>query len=179
MRRFESSRPSQAVGPIGNWPVRVTEKPANGGLLQFGEWSPDSHFDGVPSEIGESLRRFFEIFPFSEDGDWRLGSIYTAWSSLQWNSPNSPPEAGQLGISNSHCRAEVVVLFVKFHRLGRRRIENAEAALPRQDCSSLRFCRGRKQIENARPHCRAALVRSGFNVLAIVTDKLSLAELGL
>jgi hypothetical protein len=40
---------------------------ANGGLLQFCRPSPNSQFGELQAEIVESLRTFFEIFPFSGD----------------------------------------------------------------------------------------------------------------
>jgi hypothetical protein len=77
MWEFESSKVSQAVGPDENWHLRIPERPAIGGLLQFGERSPGSQFEELRVEIVESLRRFFEIFPFSGDGGRRPGAIYT------------------------------------------------------------------------------------------------------
>ncbi len=38
--------------------------------------SPDSEFGHFRSEIADSLRRIFEIFPFLGDRSWRPGSIY-------------------------------------------------------------------------------------------------------
>jgi hypothetical protein len=52
------------------------------GFCNLVEWSPDARFEGFRGEIVESLRQFIEIFPFSGDGDRRLGSIYTAWPEL-------------------------------------------------------------------------------------------------
>jgi len=43
--------------------------PALGGLLQLGGWSLDSEFCPFLSEIADSLRLIFEIFPFLGDGD--------------------------------------------------------------------------------------------------------------
>jgi hypothetical protein len=78
------------VRPFGSQRLTIAKKPATGGLLQFSRWSPDSQFDGARPEIPESLQPFFEIFPFSGDGDRRPGLIYIARLSLQCNSPNSP-----------------------------------------------------------------------------------------
>jgi hypothetical protein len=65
-------------------------------------------FDGLRGEIFESLRRFFEIFPFSGDGDRRPGLIYTAWPSLQCHSPySSAMAAGKLGMTRRHCPPDV------------------------------------------------------------------------
>jgi hypothetical protein len=65
----------------------MLEMTANGGLLQIGGRSPDSKFGHFQGEIFDSLRRIFEISPFLGDRDRRPGSICTAWSSLQCNSP--------------------------------------------------------------------------------------------
>ncbi len=59
--------------------------PANGGLLRIGSRSPDSEFGHFRLGIAVSLRPIFEVFPFLGDRGQRPGSIYTAWSSLQWN----------------------------------------------------------------------------------------------
>jgi hypothetical protein len=53
--------------------------PANGGLLRIGGRSPGSGFGQFQSEIADSLRRPFEIFPFLGDEGRRRGSIGTAW----------------------------------------------------------------------------------------------------
>jgi hypothetical protein len=45
--------------------------------------SPGSGIGVSGSEIADSLRRIFEIFPFSGDWGRRPGSICTAWPSLQ------------------------------------------------------------------------------------------------
>src|SRR3984893_936399 len=57
--------------------------PANGGLLRIGYPSPGSETGRCGSEIVDSLRQIFEIFPFSGDPGRRPGSICTAWPSLQ------------------------------------------------------------------------------------------------
>ena len=76
-RRDQHCVASQAVGPHDGC-VAVAEKPANGGLLQFGRRSPDAQFADLGNKIVKSLCPFIELFPFSGDGDRRLGSIYTA-----------------------------------------------------------------------------------------------------
>ena len=48
--------------------------------------SPDTTFGCFQDEIADSLRRIFEIFPFSGDCGWRPGSICTAWRARQCNS---------------------------------------------------------------------------------------------
>jgi hypothetical protein len=106
--KFESSQVSQALQRSGNWPLTIAEKAAGGGLLQFSGWSLDSQFGGIRSEIVESLRPFFEIFPFSGDGSRRPGSIYTARPSLQWRSPKfSIPGRQKWGMPSPHFLAEL------------------------------------------------------------------------
>ncbi len=63
----------------------------NGGLLRIGYRSPGSGIGVSGSEIADSLRRIFEIFPFSGDWGRRPGSICTAWPSLQCHPLKSPP----------------------------------------------------------------------------------------
>jgi hypothetical protein len=53
MRRFESSRPSQAMRLDAVSAQPTSEKPANGGLSQFGSRSPDSQFGYLWTENGE------------------------------------------------------------------------------------------------------------------------------
>jgi hypothetical protein len=91
MRRFESSRPSQAVRRSEKAPLILAERPANGGLLRISHRSPGSDFGHSQSETANSLWRTFEKFPFLGDCGRRPGSICTDWPSLQCNSPNSPP----------------------------------------------------------------------------------------
>jgi hypothetical protein len=81
MRRFESSRPSQPVRRLETLPSVTSEMPANGGLLRIGYRSPGSQIGRCGSEIADSLRRIFEIFPFLGDSDRRPSSIGTAWRS--------------------------------------------------------------------------------------------------
>src|SRR5216684_6468899 len=64
----------------------MAEMPANGGLLRFRNRSPGSQFGYFGSEIADSLRRRFEIFPFLGDEGRRPGSIGTAWRARQCNS---------------------------------------------------------------------------------------------
>jgi hypothetical protein len=71
--------------------VIIPERPANGGLLRISHRSPGYDFGHSLSEIAHSLRRIFEIFPFSGDRGRRLGSICTAWASLQCNLQTSLP----------------------------------------------------------------------------------------
>jgi hypothetical protein len=85
MRRFESSRPSQPVRRLETSPSAMPQRPANGGLLRIGYRSPGSEIGVSGSEIADSLRRIFEIFPFSGDCDRRPGSIGTAWRTRQCN----------------------------------------------------------------------------------------------
>jgi hypothetical protein len=81
--RFESSGPSQAVRRLETLPSVRREMPANGGLLRIGYPSPGSKTGRCGSEIADSLRQIFEIFPFSGDRGRRPGSIYTAWPGQQ------------------------------------------------------------------------------------------------
>ena len=81
--RFESSRPSQPVPRLETLPSLTSETPANGGLLRIGYRSPGSQISRCGSEIADSLRRVFEIFPFLGDSDRRPGSIGTAWPRWQ------------------------------------------------------------------------------------------------
>jgi hypothetical protein len=89
--KFESSRVSQPVRHSEKTCLIFAERPANGGLLRIGHQSPGSDFGHSQREIADSLRRTFEKLPFLGDRGRRLGSICTAWPSLQCNSPNSPP----------------------------------------------------------------------------------------
>ena len=73
IRRFESSRPSQAVRRLETLPSVTSEMPANGGLLRIGYRSPGSQIGRCRREIADSLRRIFEIFPFLGDRDRRPG----------------------------------------------------------------------------------------------------------
>src|SRR6266849_3862115 len=90
MRRFESSRPSQAVRRIEISPRATLEMPANGGLLRIGGRSPGSGFGPFGSEIADSLRPNARIFPFSGDRDRRLVSITTAWRTWQFQASGRP-----------------------------------------------------------------------------------------
>src|SRR5713101_5457090 len=86
MREFESSHFSQPVRRLETLPSVTSEMPANGGLLQIGCRSLDTTFGSFQDEIADSLRRIFDIFPFSGDCGWRPGSICTAWRARQCNS---------------------------------------------------------------------------------------------
>jgi hypothetical protein len=77
--KFESSQVSQPVRRLETLPSTMPQRPANGGLLRIGCRSPGSGIGVSGSEIADSLRRIFEILPFSGDWDRRLGSISTAW----------------------------------------------------------------------------------------------------
>jgi len=88
MCKFESSQVSQPVRRLETLPFVPSEMPANGGLLRIGYRSPGSEIGRCGSEIADSLRRIFEIFPFLGDSDRRLGSIGTAWRAAQSYFPN-------------------------------------------------------------------------------------------
>src|SRR5712664_1307922 len=77
IRRFESSRPSQAVRNPERMSLISQERPANGGLLQLSWRSPSSHFRHSQGEIADSLRRTFGKLPFLGDCGRRPGSICT------------------------------------------------------------------------------------------------------
>src|ERR1700730_10105095 len=62
---------SQPVRRLETLPPVTSEMPANGGLLRIGYRSPGSEIGRCGSEIADSLRRIFEIFPFSGDSDRR------------------------------------------------------------------------------------------------------------
>src|ERR1700675_2362832 len=79
--KFESSEVSQAVRRLETLPSVTSEMPANGGLLRIGYRSPGSQIGRCGSEIADSLRQRFEIFPFLGDSDRRPSSIGTAWRS--------------------------------------------------------------------------------------------------
>jgi hypothetical protein len=105
--------------------------------LRIGYQSPGSETGRGGSEIADSLRQIFEIFPFSGDRGRRPGSICTAWPSSECHSPSFPlwPPAnwecsastaapstrvtrqilclrhmGQIGMPLPHCREPVNVL---------------------------------------------------------------------
>ena len=71
---------SQPVRRLETLPSVTSEMPANGGLLRIGYRSPGSQIGRCGSEIADSLRRIFEIFPFLGDSDRRPSSIGTAWA---------------------------------------------------------------------------------------------------
>jgi hypothetical protein len=74
---------SQAVWPAEILPRGTPEMPANGGLLRIGGRSLGSGFGRFRLGLADSLRRIFEIFPFSGDSDRRPGSIGTAGPAAQ------------------------------------------------------------------------------------------------
>jgi hypothetical protein len=97
--KFESSQVSQPVWKLEIVPAKMREVPANGGIFQICAPSLDSQSLQLQSEIGDSLRRIFEIFPFLRDSDRRPGSIDTAWPGLQCKSGTfSALVAGKLGV---------------------------------------------------------------------------------
>jgi hypothetical protein len=82
----------------------MPQRPANSGLLRIGYRSPGSGIGVSGSEIADSLRRIFEIFPFSGDWDRRPGSIGTAWPGLQCKLANfSGSAVGKLGIRQAEA----------------------------------------------------------------------------
>ena len=60
--------------------------PTNCGFLRIYAPSPSSQLAQSQSEIVESLRRIFEIFPFLGDDGRRPGSIHTPWRTRQCKS---------------------------------------------------------------------------------------------
>jgi hypothetical protein len=87
-RRVRSALPRQPTSHrrLEILPSAMAQMPANGGLLRFRNRSPGSQFGHFGSEIADSLRRTFEIFPFLGDEGRRPGSIGTAWRARQCNS---------------------------------------------------------------------------------------------
>jgi hypothetical protein len=73
MRRFESSRPSQAVTQLKIVASEIIEVPAERGLSQTLIPSLYSKFAQSPREIGDSLWLLIEIFPFLGDAGRRPG----------------------------------------------------------------------------------------------------------
>jgi len=57
--------------------------PANWGFLGIGYVSLYPQFAQLGSEIADSLRPTFEIFPFFGDASQRPGAISTAWCGTQ------------------------------------------------------------------------------------------------
>jgi len=92
---YASKKGSRAVRRSEKMP-RYSERPANGGLFRIGYRSPGSEIGRYGSEIADSLRQIFEIFPFSGDGGRRPGSIYTAWRRC---APAKPPDYESVGQS--------------------------------------------------------------------------------
>jgi hypothetical protein len=65
------------------------------------------------TEIADSLRRIFEIFPFSGDWGRRPGSIWTAWPGLRCKLANfSGSAVGKLGIPSSHRAPTIAFAFL-------------------------------------------------------------------
>src|SRR5712691_6453081 len=85
MRRFESSRPSQAVWRPEEMVLTLAERPANGGLLRISYQPPRSNFRHSRNEFADGLRQTFEKLPFLGDCGRRQGSICTAWRQGQCN----------------------------------------------------------------------------------------------
>ena len=81
---YASKKGSRAVRRSEKMP-RYSERPANGGLFRIGYRSPGSEIGRYGSEIADSLRQIFEIFPFSGDSGRRPGSI-GPWRARQCNS---------------------------------------------------------------------------------------------
>jgi hypothetical protein len=67
--RFESSKVSQTVRQLEIVISEIPEVPANCGLLQISVPSLSSQFGQSKSEIADSLRQIFELFPFLGDPD--------------------------------------------------------------------------------------------------------------
>src|SRR5712664_457856 len=63
IRRFESSRPSQAVRRSEEIALMLADRPANGGLLRISRQSPGSDLRHSPRETADSLWRTLEKLP--------------------------------------------------------------------------------------------------------------------
>ena len=74
MWKFDSFKVSQTVRQLEIVTSEIPEMPANCCLLQISVPSLSSQFGQSQSEIADSLRQIFEIFPLSGDGGRRLGS---------------------------------------------------------------------------------------------------------
>jgi len=66
MWKFDSVKVSQTVMQLEIVASEIPEMPANCGLLQISVPSLNSQFGQSQSEIADSLRQIFEIFPLSE-----------------------------------------------------------------------------------------------------------------
>jgi hypothetical protein len=89
--------------------------PANGGHLRIGYRSPGSKIGRCGSEIADSLRRMFEIFPFLGDGGWRPRSICNAWPVGQCYLLWSPTIlAKNREFSIVHCVTDAAVQLVVY-----------------------------------------------------------------
>jgi hypothetical protein len=85
-------------------PPIVAERPANGGLLQFGVLSLYSRFTGMKVELRKSLWLTPRIFPFSRDCGRRPGSIGTAWCEAHlWKASPEPVFIHRARISQSRA----------------------------------------------------------------------------
>src|SRR5258705_6942915 len=84
--RYQNGDASEAARPLDILLRGKPEMPANRGLLRIGGRSLGSGFGRFGLGLADSLRRIFEIFPFSGDSDRRPGSIGTAGevSRLSW-----------------------------------------------------------------------------------------------
>jgi hypothetical protein len=124
----------------------MPEMAANGGLLQIGSRSPGSGFGHLQSQIADSLRRIFEIFPFFGDGDWRPGSIRhcVVQFAVQF-AKFSALAAGKLRLLTPHCRAELALKLVQF----------SARASPKIKGCLLKSCKYRGGIMGAARHCAA------------------------
>ena len=78
IRRFESSRPSQAFAQLKIVRNHITKSPLNTGFLAFCAASPRPEKWQPSREIAESLQPTCGIFPFSGDSARRPFSICTA-----------------------------------------------------------------------------------------------------
>ncbi len=67
MRRFKSSRPSQAVTASEKPAPRLAERPTIAGLLRFCGLSPNSRIHQIRGQFAESLQPQPRIFPFLGD----------------------------------------------------------------------------------------------------------------
>ena len=84
LRRQPTSHSTEECGPIN--PISARQ------LRPFVNWlSLYSQFEQLGSEIADSLRPTFEIFPFFGDASQRPGAISTAWCGTQSRSTSSKP----------------------------------------------------------------------------------------
>src|ERR1700704_6747121 len=83
--------------------LEISKVPAKYGLLQVCALSLYSKIQQSVSEIGESLWRILEIFPFCRDASRRRGAISTAWWGTQSNSSFSKEAKQALTDSADEC----------------------------------------------------------------------------